>query len=66
MGRIDVHFHIIPQFFREAAAAAGRRPALSAGLPAWTPELAQAWGAAYTLLSDYMIGEAYSRSVAAE
>jgi predicted TIM-barrel fold metal-dependent hydrolase len=40
MGRIDVHFHIIPQFFREAAAAAGRRPALSSGLPAWTPELA--------------------------
>ena len=33
---------------------------------AWTPELAEAWGAAYTLLSDYMIGEAYSRSVAAE
>jgi hemoglobin-like flavoprotein len=32
----------------------------------WTPELAQAWGAAYALLSDYMIGEAYSRSVAAE
>jgi 6-methylsalicylate decarboxylase len=40
MGRIDVHFHIIPQFFRDAAAAAGRRPALSTGLPAWTPELA--------------------------
>lgn len=40
MGRIDVHFHVIPQFFREAAAAAGRRPALSTGLPAWTPELA--------------------------
>ena len=33
---------------------------------AWTPELAQACGAAYALLSDYMIGEAYSRSVAAE
>jgi len=33
---------------------------------AWTPDLAQAWGAAYALLSDYMIGEAYSRSVAAE
>jgi hemoglobin-like flavoprotein len=33
---------------------------------AWTPELAQAWGSAYALLSDYMIGEAYSRSVAAE
>jgi hemoglobin-like flavoprotein len=32
----------------------------------WTPQLAEAWGAAYTLLSNYMIGEAYSRSVAAE
>jgi nitric oxide dioxygenase len=31
----------------------------------WTPELAQAWGAAYGLLSDYMIGEAYHRSAAA-
>lgn len=33
---------------------------------AWTPDLAQAWSEAYTLLSDYMIGEAYGRSVAAE
>jgi hemoglobin-like flavoprotein len=32
----------------------------------WKPELAEAWGAAYTLLSDYMIGEAYGRSIAAE
>ena len=32
----------------------------------WTPDLAAAWGAAYTVLSDYMIGEAYGRSVAAE
>ena len=32
----------------------------------WTPELAAAWSAAYTVLSDYMIGEAYGRSVAAE
>jgi 6-methylsalicylate decarboxylase len=39
-GRIDVHFHMIPQFFREAAEAAGRRPAISSGLPSWTPELA--------------------------
>lgn len=39
-GRIDVHFHIIPQFFREAAAAAGRRPAISSGLPLWEPEMA--------------------------
>jgi predicted TIM-barrel fold metal-dependent hydrolase len=40
MGRIDVHFHAVPQFFREAAAAAGRRPAISSGLPPWSPELA--------------------------
>jgi hemoglobin-like flavoprotein len=32
----------------------------------WTAELAAAWAAAYGLLSDYMIGEAYGRSVAAE
>jgi hemoglobin-like flavoprotein len=33
---------------------------------AWTPDLASAWGAAYTVLSEYMIGEAYGRSAAAE
>jgi hemoglobin-like flavoprotein len=32
----------------------------------WTPDLAAAWTAAYTILSDFMIGEAYGRSVAAE
>jgi hemoglobin-like flavoprotein len=32
----------------------------------WTPDLAAAWGAAYTVLSNYMIGEAYGHSVAAE
>jgi len=32
----------------------------------WTPALAAAWTAAYTTLSQFMIGEAYSRSVAAE
>ena len=32
----------------------------------WTPDLAAAWTAAYTTVSDYMIGEAYGRSVAAE
>jgi hemoglobin-like flavoprotein len=30
--------------------------------PQWTPDLAAAWTAAYTTLSDYMIGEAYGRS----
>ncbi len=33
---------------------------------AWTPDLAADWGAAYTVLSEYMIGEAYGRSAAAE
>jgi hemoglobin-like flavoprotein len=40
---------------------------LEKGLGAqWTPELAAAWGSAYTILSEYMIGEAYGRSAAAE
>lgn len=32
----------------------------------WTADLQAAWTAAYTVLSDYMIDEAYGRSVAAE
>jgi hemoglobin-like flavoprotein len=40
---------------------------LEKGLGAqWTPELGAAWGSAYTILSEYMIGEAYGRSAAAE
>ncbi len=40
---------------------------LEKGLGAqWNPELEAAWGAAYTVLSDYMIGEAYGRVAAAE
>src|SRR3984885_12576917 len=34
--------------------------------PQWTPELARAWTEAYTVLSGFMISEAYGRSVAAE
>jgi hemoglobin-like flavoprotein len=33
---------------------------------AWTPELADAWTAAYGTLSGYMISEAYGRAEAAE
>jgi hemoglobin-like flavoprotein len=33
---------------------------------AWTPEVADAWTAAYTTLSGYMISEAYGRPQAAE
>jgi nitric oxide dioxygenase len=32
----------------------------------WTPEVAEAWTAAYTTLSTYMISEAYGRPQAAE
>jgi hemoglobin-like flavoprotein len=32
----------------------------------WTPELEAAWSEAYTLLSHFMIDEAYGRSAAAE
>jgi hemoglobin-like flavoprotein len=32
----------------------------------WTPELADAWSAAYGTLSGYMISQAYGRSLAAE
>jgi hemoglobin-like flavoprotein len=40
---------------------------LERGLGAqWTAELAAAWGAAYGVLSEFMIGEAYGRSAAAE
>jgi hemoglobin-like flavoprotein len=40
---------------------------LQQGLGArWTSELAAAWAEAYTVLADFMIAEAYGRSVAAE
>ena len=31
----------------------------------WTPDVAAAWTTAYTVLSDFMIGEAYDHSIAA-
>ena len=40
---------------------------LEKGLGAdWTPELAKAWTAAYTTLSEFMIAQAYNRPQAAE
>jgi hemoglobin-like flavoprotein len=40
---------------------------LERGLGAdWTPQLEAAWGTAYGVLSEFMIGEAYGRSAAAE
>lgn len=38
--RIDVHFHIIPQFYQDVVRAAGLGPARRAGYPAYAPELA--------------------------
>ena len=38
-GMIDVHFHLIPQFYREAVYEAGTGPAIGR-YPDWTPELA--------------------------
>jgi predicted TIM-barrel fold metal-dependent hydrolase len=37
--RIDVHFHHIPPFYREAVYAAGRAPAIGK-YPDWTPQMA--------------------------
>jgi len=37
--RIDVHFHLIPPFYREAVYQAGTGPAIGK-YPDWTPELA--------------------------
>ena len=34
--------------------------------PDWTPELAEAWGVAYSTLSGFMVVEAYGRPQAAE
>jgi hypothetical protein len=54
-GRIDVHFHSIPEFFRDAVLAAGRGPTVTTGFPAWTAqsaiELMDRHGIAVALLS---------------
>jgi 6-methylsalicylate decarboxylase len=40
-GMIDVHFHLIPQFYRDAVYEAGRGPAIGR-YPDWSPQLALA------------------------
>jgi predicted TIM-barrel fold metal-dependent hydrolase len=40
-GMIDVHFHLIPQFYRDAVYEAGRGPAIGR-YPDWSPEFALA------------------------
>src|SRR5262249_34728313 len=39
--RIDIHFHLIPQFYQDAAYAAGAGPAIGR-YPEWSPERALA------------------------
>lgn len=39
-GKIDVHFHMLPQFYKDAAREAGRAPSISSGFPEWTPQTA--------------------------
>ena len=39
-GRIDVHFHAVPEAFKQAAQAAGRGATIASGFPRWSPELA--------------------------
>jgi 6-methylsalicylate decarboxylase len=38
-GMVDVHFHLIPQFYRDAVYEAGRGPAIGR-YPDWSPQLA--------------------------
>jgi predicted TIM-barrel fold metal-dependent hydrolase len=38
-GMIDVHFHLIPQFYRDAVSGAGKGPAIGR-YPDWSPRLA--------------------------
>jgi 6-methylsalicylate decarboxylase len=38
--RIDVHTHVVPPFYVKAVEEAGHVASVSAGYPAWTPELA--------------------------
>jgi 6-methylsalicylate decarboxylase len=53
-GMIDVHFHLIPQFYRDAVYEAGTGPAIGR-YPDWTPQLAlelmDKHGIALTMLS---------------
>jgi 6-methylsalicylate decarboxylase len=53
-GIVDVHFHLIPQFYRDAVYAAGTGPAI-ARYPDWTPalalELMEKYGIAVAVLS---------------
>ena len=48
-GRIDVHAHVVPPFYVQAVEESGHRASVSAGYPAWTPELALAFMAQHDI-----------------
>src|SRR5438477_11414082 len=67
--RIDVHFHLIPPFYREAVYAAGRGPAIGR-YPEWTPQLAlelmDAHGIEVALTSLAQPGVGFARGTGAQ
>jgi hypothetical protein len=59
--------HEFQPFAREGIFECGKSGRVERGLGEhWTPDVAAAWTAAYTILSDFMIGEAYGHNIAAE
>ena len=63
LAKKHVAYGVKPQHYTPVGAAL--LWTLEQGLgPDWTPELAEAWTAAYTTLSGFMIDEAYGRSSA--
>jgi hemoglobin-like flavoprotein len=64
LAKRHVNFGVTPSHYAPVGAAL--LWTLERGLgPAWTPELASAWTAAYTTLSGFMIEQAYGRGAAA-
>ena len=65
LAKKHVEYGVKPSHY--AAVGAALLWTLERGLGAfWTPEVAAAWTNAYTTLSNFMIGEAYGTSAAAE
>ena len=65
LAKKHVGYGVKPEYYGPVGAAL--LWTLERGLgPEWTPDIGAAWTAAYTVLSDFMIREAYGRIVAAE
>ena len=65
LAKRHVEYHVNPDHYELVGAAL--LWTLERGLgEKWTPELVAAGSAAYTVLSEFMIGDAYGRGAAAE